>query len=75
MFCAKQLTEQCSASNKSSGGGNCHTFPLYLCPSEQETTSGLYQPGKRRPNLNLVFVQDFSEKLGLQFAEDIQLLT
>ena len=70
IFCVKQLTDQCSASNKSSGGGNCYTFPLYLYPSKQEIKSGLYRPEERRPNITPEFIKAFSEKLNLKFIED-----
>ncbi|MHB8753792.1 MAG: type ISP restriction/modification enzyme [Candidatus Acidiferrales bacterium] len=34
VFCTRFLTDQCTASNKSTGGGNCYTFPLFLYPAE-----------------------------------------
>jgi predicted helicase len=57
-------------------------FPLYLYPAkdkEQADKSGGKEGGtqaamtiqeKREPNLNLTFIKEFSEKLGLQFIED-----
>jgi predicted helicase len=67
VFCAKRLTDQCTASNKSSGGGNCYSFPLYLYLAEGEMQ---FEEGHRRPNLNAEFIKTVSDKLGLTFVED-----
>ena len=42
-------------------------FPLYLYPAEGEMQ---FEGGNRRPNLNPVFIKEFSDKLELKFIED-----
>ncbi len=62
--------DQCAIGNKSAGAGISYIGPLYLYPTDQEITSGLYQPEERRPNLNPDFIKAFSEKLGLKLISD-----
>ena len=42
-------------------------FPLYIYPSEQEVSSGLYQADERQINLAPLFTQDLEGRLGLRF--------
>lgn len=70
VLATRLLIDQCAIGNKSAGGGISYIGPLFLYPSEQEITSGLYKLGERRPNLNPKFIKAVSEKLGLKFLED-----
>ncbi len=45
-------------------------FPLYLYPTEQEVTSGLYAAGERRPNFSAPFIAAVEQRLGLTFIPD-----
>ena len=47
-----------------------YLFPLYIYPSEQEVSSGLYQADERQPNLASKFIQELKHNLGLHFIED-----
>ena len=45
-------------------------FPLYIYPSEQEVSSGLYRADDSQPNLDLGYTKDLESRLGLQFIEE-----
>ena len=44
--------------------------PLYIYPSEQEITQGLYEAGERQPNLAPGFTDDLEQRIGLRFVGD-----
>ena len=44
--------------------------PLYIYPSAQEISSGLYSPDERRPNLDPGFTQHLERHLDLDFIPD-----
>jgi len=52
---------------RSDNKGGESIFPLYLFPAEGEMQ---FDDGKRRPNLSQQFIQEFSDKLNLNFVED-----
>lgn len=72
----REIVEVICMSPKTSNNG--FVFPLYLYPSDNnnEKTEDLsispWQPGKdgRLPNLDPMFVDEFSAKLGLEFVSD-----
>lgn len=70
VFTSSLLIDQCAIGNKSAGAGISYLGPLYLYPSEQEVTSGLYKADERRPNISLKFIADFEQKLRLKFVSD-----
>jgi predicted helicase len=69
-YCSDSISVLHSVSAKE---GN-FVFPLYLYPEKkqnhlfEEHTMGA--PGYRHPNLSLAFIQEFTDKLGLQFVLD-----
>ena len=67
LFCTANPTEY----NLFRRGGN-QVFPLYMYPSEQEVTQGLYKPGERQPNISSEFVATIEQSLGLSFVSDGQ---
>ena len=44
--------------------------PLYIYPTEQEITAGLYAAGDREPNLAADFTDDLARRTGLRFVPD-----
>jgi predicted helicase len=76
VFISKNITDQCSAGNKSAGAGISYLAPLYLYPETngQQTidlthTSTSSLQG-RTPNLNIEIVKEIEEKLGLIFVPE-----
>ena len=69
IFISKNITDQCSAGNKSAGAGISYLAPLYLYPEStgQQTIS---QTTERTPNLNTEIVKQIAEKLGLTFTNE-----
>ena len=55
-FCTQYLIDQCTAANKSVGGGSSYLFPLYLYPSVGSQTSLLdVSTTDRTENLSVTF--------------------
>jgi very-short-patch-repair endonuclease len=85
IFISKNITDQCSAGNKSAGAGISFIAPLYLYPeaNEQidkaETTPSLFSDTpplrggelvNRVPNLNTEIVKQIADKLSLEFVNE-----
>jgi predicted helicase len=72
VFISNNITDQCSAGNKSAGAGISYLAPLYLYPDTngQQTID---QTTERTPNLNPEIVKQIAEQLGLNFVPDHEL--
>lgn len=69
IFISKNITDQCSAGNKSAGAGISYIAPLYLYPeiNIQQTLKGEI---KRVPNLKSEIIKQFAEGLSLTFTNE-----
>ena len=68
-FITDTITDKCVISSLD----NANVFPLYLYPTNTPTlfeTEPTNSPQGRRPNLAPEFINEFSEKLGLEFLPD-----
>ena len=68
LLATNTLTDDCYVSNKTSERG--YTVPLYLYTNAKIDLFDDSAPGKRRPNLALEFIADFSARLQLDFVPD-----
>ena len=68
IFISKNITDQCSAGNKSAGAGISYLAPLYLYPENKGQLS--IESSVRTPNLNPEIVKEIAEKLGLKFVNE-----
>jgi predicted helicase len=66
--CTRHLIDQCSVGNKSAGAGISHIAPIYLYPTEKEKAFGATE---RVPNFSDEFIEEFSNKLGLEFKYEV----
>ena len=66
VFVSKHITQHHTVSLKEVN----YLFPLYIYPSEQEVSSGLYKADDRQPNLAPKFTQELEGRLGLRFIND-----
>ena len=69
IFISNNITDQCSAGNKSAGAGISFIAPLYLYPDTTKQISTEEQVA-RVPNLNMEIVGKIGEKLGLTFTNE-----
>ena len=70
-FISDQVSESCVVSTTSREGNQ--VFPLYLYPTDKLTllqTESTIGADDRRPNLDKKFIQEFAEKLNLEFISD-----
>jgi predicted helicase len=69
IFISNNITDQCSAGNKSAGAGISFIAPLYLYPeTNNQQTLGHNQ--KRIPNLNPDIVKQIADGLGMTFTNE-----
>ena len=71
VFISQNITDQCSAGNKSAGAGISYLAPLYLYPesSGQMRLDGA-ELEERVPNLNMEVVNKIAACLGLRFVPE-----
>ncbi|MEO8147132.1 MAG: type ISP restriction/modification enzyme [Bacteroidia bacterium] len=69
VFISKNISDQCSAGNKSAGAGISYIAPLYLYPSNNNQTQ-LHEQTERVPNLNMKIVDEICKRLGLSLKFD-----
>jgi predicted helicase len=69
IFISKNITDQCSAGNKSAGAGISYLAPLYLYLKTQVQQS-IEQTEIRTPNLNPEILKQITEGLGLKFTNE-----
>lgn len=69
IFISKNITDQCSAGNKSAGAGISYLAPLYIYP-ETTAQQSLHDNTERTPNLNPEIVKQIADSLGLQFVHE-----
>jgi predicted helicase len=72
IFISKNITDQCSAGNKSAGAGISYLAPLYLYP-ETDGQLSTDQTATRIPNLNIEIVNKIAKQLGLTFVPEKEL--
>ena len=68
-FVTDNITDKCIISSLD----NAFVFPLYLYPTDKPTLfepAPTSAPGGRRPNLDEKFIQEFAQKLNLEFIPD-----
>jgi predicted helicase len=69
IFISKNITDQCSAGNKSAGAGISYLAPLYLY-SNTNGQQTIDQTEERTPNLNQEIVNKIAKQLGLSFVPE-----
>jgi predicted helicase len=67
VFISNNITDQCSAGNKSAGAGISFIAPVYLYP-EINSQKTLYEKQERTPNLNIEIVTKIANDLNLHFT-------
>lgn len=69
IFISKNITDQCSAGNKSAGAGISYLAPLYIYP-ENTSQQKLLETNTRTPNINPEIVKQIADGLGLTFTNE-----
>ena len=65
VFISKEITEF-NLTGTAGRFGSGYVFPLYLYPE----TDKLFSDEKRKPNLNKTIINEISQRIGLQFADE-----
>ena len=74
IFVSKNITDQCSAGNKSAGSGISYLAPLYFYRQINGQQS-IEATTERTPNLNTEIVTQIATKLGLSFTNEKETTT